>query len=250
MGLTGFFLGAGASCGLGMPLVWELTSDLRALFPPGKLRSLNADAKAQGSGFDDNEISTLENLLAIPSLHYEAIIGHLEVLFQRARLTRSKPDYSAPGTWLLDIVYALLYERHVRKAVYIDANIHTLARIAEHSKKNSPLWIFSLNHDLIIECFAAKYGVPVNCGISGSATTFPKRDARGVKIGDLKAEMMPVSELDKGMPFWPPGQAGINLMKIHGSLDVFAFGDRKYLVHVLPEFKYDRRNHRQPALRK
>jgi hypothetical protein len=40
--LTGLFLGAGASVEVGMPLVPELTAELKGWLTPDKLRELNA----------------------------------------------------------------------------------------------------------------------------------------------------------------------------------------------------------------
>jgi hypothetical protein len=43
MMLTGLFLGAGASYEVAMPLVWELTNEIKAWLTPDKLRALNRD---------------------------------------------------------------------------------------------------------------------------------------------------------------------------------------------------------------
>jgi hypothetical protein len=229
--LTGLFLGAGASCDLAMPLVWELTDELRNLLLPAKLRSLNDSAKSQGLGFADDEIDTLVALLGTPNLHYEAVLGHLEVQFLRTTGQRYHGLYS----WLVEIVYFLLYNRHIQNVGFIEKNIHLLEGISRLTKNNAPLWIFSLNHDLIIECLAVKYKIPLNCGFTKSTVKLPRRDANGSKIGELDAETIPVDELKRGMPFLNQGEPGINLLKIHGALDVFLFDDTKYVLRLLPK---------------
>jgi hypothetical protein len=232
--LTGLFLGAGASRDLAMPLVWDLTKDLKSFLTPSKLQSLNAFGKAKGFGFADKEISTLEKLLGMPGLHYEAILGHLEVQFRRAGPLQ-QPNYYGLYSWLAEVVYTLLYHCHIRNVAFIEANLHRLVGILDFIKANAPLWVFSLNHDLIIECFAAQYGIPLNCGFSNVMTTFPRREKNGTKIGDLTAETISIQQVENGMPFWPSGQAGINLLKIHGSLDVFSFRDGEYLARLIPQ---------------
>jgi len=42
-------------------------------------------------------------------------------------------------------------------------------------------------------------------------------------------------QADAALPFFPPGTPGINLLKIHGALDIFAFGDSHDLLKLKPE---------------
>jgi hypothetical protein len=46
--LTGLFLGAGASYEAGLPLVWELTDELKKWLTPAKLREFNQGWRLQG----------------------------------------------------------------------------------------------------------------------------------------------------------------------------------------------------------
>ena len=47
--------------------------------------------------------------------------------------------------------------------------------------------------------------------------------------------MLPGDQLERsGMPFFRKGTRGINLLKIHGALDVFTFRDGKDLLKILP----------------
>src|ERR1039457_6243586 len=187
--LTGLFLGAGASCELEMPLVWELTDEIKKWLTRTKLKELNDSWRNEGCGYSDAVVDDLASALeySSPELHYEAILGHLETQFRREQ-RRSSPlasEYYGLYSWLVEIVYHILYFRHRNNAELIDRNIDCLEGIAKLAFANSPLWVFSLNHDLIIECVAAKYKVPLNCGFSDSVVLFPRRDASGVKIGDL-----------------------------------------------------------------
>jgi hypothetical protein len=47
----------------------------------------------------------------------------------------------------------------------------------------------------------------------------------GEKTGYLRAESIKAEQFAKGMPFFQPGTPGINLLKIHGALDVFTYNE-------------------------
>jgi hypothetical protein len=229
---VGLFLGAGASFELGMPLVWDLTAELKAWLTPAKLRELNESWRSQGGGHPDAVIDDLASWLTLPQAHYESILGHLETQFRRA--SGAQQEYHALYSRLVELVYFIFYFRHVYNVEYIERNLHYIEGITNLAAKNSPLWIFSLNHDLIIECLAAYYNIPLNCGFTTDAFTLPRRNRSGATTGELKAETLTADQLEKGMPFFQPGKSGINLLKIHGALDIFTFSDGKDLMKLLP----------------
>jgi hypothetical protein len=135
---------------------------------------------------------------------------------------------------LVERVYDILYLRHINNIGPITANIHYIEGMAKLAGDNSPLWIFSLNHGLIVECLAAYYNVPLSCGFSRGIATLPRRDRTGAVIGELRAETIAADRLEQGLDFLPHGSFGINLLKLHGALDVFTFRDGKDLLHLLP----------------
>ena len=55
-------------------------------------------------------------------------------------------------------VYLLLLEWHENNKEFVKRNISLLDGIKELSHRNFPLWVFSLNQDLIMECFSAYSG--------------------------------------------------------------------------------------------
>jgi len=230
--LAGLFIGAGASYEIGMPLVWELTDELRNWLTPAKLRALNQSWRLQGGGHSDVVIEDFASALQRPGMHYESILGYLETQFRRSSALRQ--EYHGLYSWLVEMVYHIFRLRHLNCAGYIGKYIPYLEGIAKLAAANSPLWIFSLNHDVIIECVATKYGIPLNCGFTDSLVSFPRRNRAGAKIGELKAQTITAVELERGMRFTQPGSSGINLLKIHGALDVFTFRDGKDLAKLLP----------------
>ena len=234
--LTGLLLGAGASYDLGMPLVNELTHELKSWLTPDKLRSLNRYWRRSGSGFDypDDVIENLASVLVCEDMHYENILGFLQV--QSRRHSGETQSYDGLYQFLSGVIYALLKERHLLNVDYIKRNIRYLDGIKSFAEENAPLWIFSLNHDLIIECFAADVGIPIKFGFTEETIRLPRRDPRGIMFGHLEAEVLAEDVLKKrGLPFFTRGQTGINLLKAHGSLDVFTFRDGRDVLKVLPD---------------
>ena len=161
--LTGLFVGAGASYEVGMPLVWDLTSELKTWLTPQKLRELNAGWCTQGlgGGYPDEVIEELARVLVLPDLHYESILGFLETQFRRYSQEPRQHHFHGLYAWLVEAVYWILLLRHVNSVTFIERNLRYLDGIVRLAQKNSPLWIFSLNHDLIIECLAAANNIPI-----------------------------------------------------------------------------------------
>jgi hypothetical protein len=184
MTTTGLFLGAGASFESGMPLVWDLTE---AWLTPEKLRELNTGWRAQGTGNPDAVIESLVASLLNPAMHYENILGNLEVQFKRPSNLR-QAYYGLYG-WLVELAYNLLYFRHVQNETFIIRTLRYLEGIVGLARENTPLWIFSLNHDLIVECIAAHYGLRLDCGFSGMKA-LPLGDERGLRLGELPVQSL------------------------------------------------------------
>ena len=108
-------------------------------------------------------VESLVGSLVTPSMHYEHMLGSLEVHFRRHTPDR-QAFYSLYG-WLIELVYHLLYYRHVNSEHYLGRALRFIEGIAGLANENTPLWIFTLNHDLIVECLAAHYNIPLDCGI-------------------------------------------------------------------------------------
>lgn len=234
--LTGLFLGAGASYDAGMPLVWELTRELKNWLTPDKLRQLNQGWRQQGGGYPDNVIEEFAAVLQRNDLHYESLLGYLETQFRRHQ--PNQQDYHGLYSWLVQMVYAILYTRHIRNPVFLAKNLPLYSGIRILAEQNSPLWIFSLNHDLIIEALAETFNIPLYTGFSQRTISLPRRDRAGKKIGELQAQLLSEDELIKGAFFYPnPPQSGIYLLKIHGALDVFAHNEGKDLLKIVSDGK-------------
>lgn len=230
---TGLLLGAGASFENGMPLVWDLTTELKKWLTPEKLREFNVGWALQGNGLPPEVIETVISDLANPNMHYESILGNIEV--QIRRHPKLLQNYNTIYGWLIDMICHMLYFRHSRNVNYIDDGLLFLKGIVGLTEQNKPLWIFSLNHDLMIECLTSKYGVKLNTGFPGKMT-IPRRDKSGNVIEHMDFDSISSEEFQKSGLKFPvaDGAEGINLLKIHGSLDSFAVNDGKELIKLSP----------------
>ena len=234
MELTGLLLGAGASYEHGMPIASELTKELKNWLTPDKLRSLNDTWRAQSAGYSDATINDFARLLALDTMSYEHIMGYLEV--QSDRVRHRSQEYHSLRAFLSELIYFLLKERHVLNESFIVRSIQYLEGIKALGAANKPLWVFSLNHDLIVECFVAHWRIPVKYGFSEEIVRLPRRDINGNKIGEVKAWVTRRQQFERQeLNFFQPGEEGINLLKIHGSLDEFAFNNGHDLLKLVPE---------------
>jgi hypothetical protein len=232
--LMGLLLGAGASVEAGMPLAWDLTGEIKNWLTPDKLRELNRGWRLQGGGYSDPVIDELADLLERPGLHYEAILGHLETQFRRQRTALQ--EYHGLYSWMVELVSILLVYRQVNNGAFFERHLPLYDGLGALARGTTPLWVFSLNHDLIIEAMAARLELPLYCGFGPKTVSLPRRDSRGQKVGELRAEVITQHDLEHGCMYFPnPLRPGICLLKVHGSLDTFTFNDGKDVLRLLPQ---------------
>lgn len=230
---TGLLIGAGASYELGMPLVWELTTELKTWLTAEKLRRFNAGWRKQGGGHPDAVIEDFVSVLERADLHYEALLGYLETQWQRQGAFAQ--DYHGLYSWLVQMTYHLLYARQINNADYLANHLPLFDGIRSFTDGGKTLRVFSLNHDVMIEALASRLGIPLHSGFGPATITFPLRDATGVLKGRLSAAVLDEATIERGaMPFPNPPEPGIYLLKIHGALDVFTFNDGKDLLKLMP----------------
>lgn len=233
--MKALFLGAGASYELGLPLVWELTAELKNWLTPEKIGWLNEQWKSQGGGRSEKTISLTKELLSLDALHYEAILGALEVEINRERDSHEYQELHGWYSWLLQMIYHMLLERQVKNEHFILDSAKDLYALKKLCKENQPLWVFSLNHDINTEIIAAVHDVPVKSGFTGE-TSLPERDEKGNLVGRLGFESLSREDIDtNNYDFFSNGEYGINLIKLHGSLDIFAKGDELNYLKIKPD---------------
>ena len=234
--LTALLLGAGASRELGMPLRADINAEILAWLSPASLRKLAATWQARGFGYPDEVIEDVARLLDESSFDYEALLAHLEARYLDDAREGFAAAYHGLYAWLAQVVYLLLYRRQVERRDSYREGLQYFEGIAPLARQNRPLWIFSLNHDVLVECIAALFGIEVNCGFSPATLALPCRNASGATIATLAAELLTDADLAGGkLPFFVPGWPGINLLKLRGALDVFCLGDSRDLIRIKPD---------------
>lgn len=222
--MKALFIGAGATYDCGMPLVWELTAEIRLWLTPKKLMSFNESWKSQGGGWHHEVVSCLVSLLENKNLHYENIIGAIEVECSRERDSSKRKSYYAALGFLLQAVYGLLMERQLKNTHYALAALDDFSSIQVMAENNKPLWVFSLNHDCIIEMLALKCDIPLKSGFN-EKISIPMRTANG-SVRSFAFERLSRNSIEENRyDFFGHDEFGINLIKLHGSLDIFGKND-------------------------
>ncbi|WP_155835226.1 hypothetical protein [Herbaspirillum sp. RV1423] len=231
--MQALFLGAGASYDCGMPIVIELTSELRRWLTPEKLLRFNAGWRTMGIGWRDHTVLFLHELLKDKSRHYENIIGAIQSRYNGEVDQNVRNEWHSIYLFLCQAIQGLLVERQIKNSLFAQAALDDYEGIKVLLKKNRPLWIFSLNHDIMIEILSAKYSIPIKSGFKEKLTIEINSDTeKGHEVNFEKLSRIAISNND--YDFFRPGEDGINLIKLHGSLDIFGVGDELSFLKIAP----------------
>lgn len=233
--MQALFLGAGASYDCGMPLVSELTAEFKRWFTAEKIHSINQIQRRGGYGWSDATVAKLIMRVGNPRMHYENLIGSLEVEFSRERDVGRRQELHGLHAHLLQSIHGLLTERQIKNYAFAFAALDNFEGIKRLAEENRPLWVFSLNHDVMLEMLASKFSIPLKTGFHGNES-IRMSSGDGVHIdlcfGRLSREAMQKNNYD----YFKTGEYGINLIKLHGALDIFAQGDEMdYLKFIAPD---------------
>lgn len=228
----GLFLGAGFSYEFGMPLVSGLTNELKGCLAPQKLDIL---WHSRGAGCSNVTISKVTNLLLNDNLHYEEIIGALEVEENRHENRAIKNELSYIRFKILELVFAILHQRHVQNESFIESAVEMHRGFNSLVPSSHPLWIFSLNHDLIVEMFSAKFNIPLKKGFSDEVISLRVDCCSKTKLKFKTLQRAAPSS--NSLNYFGSNESGINLLKIHGSLDIFGYDDLRQDLCMIPEEK-------------
>jgi hypothetical protein len=218
-----------------MPLRTDINAELLAWLTADSLRRLNATWRARGFGHPDEVIEDVAGRLAPEEFDYEALLGHLEAQYLDDAREGYADAYHRLYAWLAQLVSQILYRRQVERRDSYREGLQYFEGLAHLARANRPLWVFSLNHDVLVECIAALFGIEVSCGFTDRRVVLPCRSATGQPIAALAATLLTDADMASGrLGFFKTGWPGINLLKLHGALDVFSFGDGRDLIRLVP----------------
>jgi hypothetical protein len=219
-----------------MPLRADVNAGILAWLSAPSLRRLNETWRARGFGHPDEVIEDVARFLIEEEFDFEALLDHLEARYLDDAREGFAAAYHALYAWLAQVVYQLLYRHQVERRNSYREGLQYFEGIVPLARQNRPLWIFSLNHDVLVECIAALFGIEINCGFSQRTIALPCRNKGGAIIATLTAEVLTDAEMASGtLPFCKPGWPGINLLKLHGALDMFVLGESRDLIRLRPD---------------
>jgi hypothetical protein len=219
-----------------MPLRADINAELSTWLSPASLRRLNETWRARGYGRPEEVIEDAVRFFTETEFDYEALLDHLEMRYLDDAREGFAEAYHGLYAYLAQVVYQLLYRRQVERRDSYREGLQYFQGIVPLAERNRPLWIFSLNHDVLVECIAALFGIELNCGFPQRTIALPCRNAEGTVVATLDAQLLTDTEMASGkLPFLVAGWPGINLLKLHGGLDVFGLGKGHDLIRIKPK---------------
>ncbi|MBX9597019.1 MAG: hypothetical protein K2X04_00410 [Burkholderiales bacterium] len=223
--MNALLLGAGASFECGLPLIDELTVTLKKALNIGKLKEYKPD-------FYDEYIDIIQKMYQ-SNMHYESMIGYFEVLSNHSHDNNIKEKADSARVYFIQAIHMLLLEQHVKNQLYCLHSINAFAGLKNLLNLDAPLWVFSLNHDLIMEMVFAKYAIPYKTGFWGSKrlniNSYSSKNS--ILVEELTRKNIDANNFD----FLRNGETGVNLIKLHGGLDIFAVNDGKDYLKVVTQ---------------
>lgn len=236
----GFLLGAGFTYDLGMPLVGELTDVLLAMFTKQSARQLADMLSRQKPYSDDRPINHAAIQEAFRILidyksrngrNYEELLKEIELApYAHGRSQSDRDSFHYVFGILYGIIHLILveYQRESYQAIY--ALNAPWFKGLKNLLSDEGNWIFSLNHDLYIECLAIDFGIPITYG-DVNDIIFPVSNLR---ISD-KIRLRYRSRADFGRQDlgWHRGSTGINLIRLHGGLSEHSYRDEELICNPL-----------------
>lgn len=233
----GLLLGAGFSYDLGMPLVKTLTEDFFSFFSKKRLKSfVNLWSKNKPYGEDDpieprafsTVLKIVEKYRRDPDSNYEAFLKEIEELIKNTADRATVRSYQYALSKFEVVLTEMLFMYHVHN-FHIYENCKQFYKEFDKFIGDEPLWIMTLNHDLLIEFLCLDSGIPVKFG-AASNINFPISNddfADLVEFGvneraNLKLESMNYLKFGKG----------VNILKLHGALNEYTYDDNNKIAYV------------------
>ncbi|RXI27660.1 hypothetical protein [Aliarcobacter trophiarum] len=234
----GLLLGAGFSYDLGMPLASELTEIFLSLFNKDSIfiyARFLSEHKPYGEERPINFNAILEGLFEVIKFkqekcnNYEEILSTIQNLGKNHQRTLSDKDsYAYLNSLFYSIIWNILYQYQIISyQLLFHKNKNAYKKIENIFSKNET-WIFSLNHDLVIELLALEFNIPITYG-DDKTINFPLSNIHPEKLNFTYSMR---ENYDKQVLNFFKDTRGINLVKLHGGLNEFEYKDKSLMCNL------------------
>jgi hypothetical protein len=162
--------------------------------------------------------------------NYEAMLAEVEGFTRRPGGTQSDRD---SAHYLFSVLYERIHDilTHYQTAAYellYAKNFRWYANLGNLLSAQES-WVFTLNHDLLLECLALDLKIPISYG---------DVDSKEFPVSNLEMhERVRFSCIDRkdytaDSPGFLRDQPGINLVKLHGGLSEHDYDDKKTICNL------------------
>jgi len=201
---TGFLFGAGTAVEAGYPMMSGLTRKVVGALKPDERAVLDGVLKAVGLVYDDKDAKP--NIEEIDDL----VIAHA--------INSNDVRSTALENKLRELV---VEEILAVKSPNLDNHVNFFRALSKRTfGRPCTVWIFTTNYDLLLEVAAAKAGVLVENGFSGSTERFFNPSQFRATSGEVA-----------GNRFTPNNQLTVKLVKLHGSISWTTDGGQIFERH-------------------
>jgi hypothetical protein len=232
-------LGAGFSYDLGMPLASELTEIFLSVFNKRAARKFAKIISQKNPYTEDRPINEKAIFEGVDLLlkykenggqNYEEFLSSLEDL---GRLSGKKQSDRDSYNYLFAIFYKIIYEiltlYQIRSyEVLYPRNMQWFSGLGNLLSEKET-WVFTLNHDLYVECLALDMGIPVSYGDT-ERLSFPVSNLQMKE--NVQFTSLGPKDLNVKSSGYFKDLRGINLVKLHGGLGEFEYKDREFICNL------------------
>jgi len=228
-------LGAGFSYDLGMPLAHELTDVFLSVLNKKNARLLveavyQANQNSGSRPINKKALNeAMQLVLDYKGHNYEELLASIEAL-KNIYSNKSQSDRDSYHH-LFGALYSLIHMilncyQQLSYAMIYPKNKQCFGNLG-NLLSDEETWVFTLNHDMYLECLALDLGIPITYG-DEHLITFPKSNLEMRTTINLT-----YSFRDKltSVGGFLKNQKGINLVKLHGGLSELEYNDNQQLCN-------------------
>lgn len=223
-------IGAGFSCDLGMPSANQLSKTFFKYFNYERVKNDILPYIEDFQPYGKDIILSKEAFSDILDVfknnnedNYETFIKQIEELEYKS----CSNNYTHTIRYFISILYDTIYNfflrYHVSRYSFYSVMKSTYSYFMDYLSDKEETWILSLNHDLMIEFLALDFNIPIKLGALIPQNYLLDNEKNRDKIVQFYKLCRDDYDIHK-MDFFK-NRKGINLIKLHGGLNEFSYGD-------------------------